>query len=206
MTIAHIAPYRHWTSITAGILGERAYVISSVPTRSSRYLGIKWSNQRFRTEVEDRIPSNRHVPSNGIYWCEISLIASWATIPPTKAAICGNSAPPARVLIQKVKAKVDEHIGIRRLVRNLRSIQLSQRVRQRLRQTFFSTAEGFEVLCCNGFECSLIPLWLGRKCPGVTAMRLSEAGADTHGEVPCHRSLFWAWIRFSLKAGDYNEW
>lgn len=56
------------------------------------------SIQNLKTPVVLLMPSNTHVASKGTYWPVISLMASCATMPPRRAAICGRSTPPARAL------------------------------------------------------------------------------------------------------------
>ncbi|CAE6468612.1 unnamed protein product, partial [Rhizoctonia solani] len=66
---------------------------TSIVSRPSQYLSYN-----LIVAVVDATRSITHVPSIGTYCRVIILIASWATRPPTSAAVVGNSAVGARCL------------------------------------------------------------------------------------------------------------
>lgn len=92
---------RHWTdydSMTATCLHPIAFLS---PTECVLKLRLSCSLATFQKSKLCpllRMPSKINVPFSGMYCVVMSLMASCATIPPKSAAICGKTAPPARVL------------------------------------------------------------------------------------------------------------
>ena len=68
-------------------------------------------NHPLTTLVVDRIPLKMHVPLSGTYCFVTSLIASCATSPPIRAAICGRSDAPLRQLHHPSAPHDDLEIG-----------------------------------------------------------------------------------------------
>lgn len=98
--------------------------------------GSERKDQASMTKVDERMPLKMQVPLRGMYCLVTSLIASCATSPPSKAAICGRSAAPLRQLRRTRRLVSKTDVSCSRLVEHtLRQSRCSTPRSNHLRQS-----------------------------------------------------------------------